>query len=92
MERTFTERDMAGFFLHDPLAVAVGIDPRLVSGTARAANVVSDGEVRGKTILGEARASSLVAMQVDAERFISELGEALGIPSAHHTVGLERSE
>jgi inosine-uridine nucleoside N-ribohydrolase len=92
MRRTFTERDMSGFFLHDPLAVAVAGDPSLVNGVRHRADVATVGETRGKTSLGEAHERSLIATHVDAERFVRNLATALGIPNADHRAGLERPE
>jgi purine nucleosidase len=92
MRRTFTERDMSGFYLHDPLAVAVAVDPSLVTGLRRRADVSTIAETRGKTTLSMDHEHSLVATEVDAERFIRNLGHALALPDGEHTLGFERAE
>jgi inosine-uridine nucleoside N-ribohydrolase len=92
MRRTFTERDMSGFYLHDPLAVAVAVDPSLVTGLRRRAEVSTIAETRGKTTLSMDHEHSLVATEVDAERFIRNLGHALALPDGEHTIGFERAE
>lgn len=92
MHRTFTQREMSGFYLHDPLAVAAAADPDLVDGVKRRAEVETVGETRGKTSLGVENEHSLVATSVDAERFVQRLSIALGLPDADHREGLERPE
>jgi inosine-uridine nucleoside N-ribohydrolase len=78
--RTFTERGMDGFYLHDPLAVGVALDPSLVSTEAWTVSVVTEGEADGATRLAGA-GSTLVAMGVDAERFLREFCRVLGLPA-----------
>jgi purine nucleosidase len=92
MARTFTERQMTGFYLHDPLAVAIAVDPSLVRGIGHEASVVTEKESRGKTIVGEMRSGSLIATQVDAERFVQKLAESLGLPVTAATLGFARPE
>ena len=62
---------------HDPLAVAVAIDPTLVGALGCNLRVDLLGEYRGRTICDERRLSdpdksALVALTVDAPRFLSE--------------------
>lgn len=92
MERTFTERDMSGFYLHDPLAVAVAVDPSLVEGQPHTASVVTTGEQRGRTTITAERPGSMVATTVDAERFVSTLAMALGLPEIDSAAGFERPD
>jgi inosine-uridine nucleoside N-ribohydrolase len=92
MDRTFTKRDMSGFYLHDPLAVAVANDPTLVEGVRRRVEVVTSGETRGKTTLGDEYERSLVSTSVDAARFVRDLASALGLPDIDHMEGMERPE
>ena len=66
-----------GCALHDPLAVAVAIDPTLVGALGCNLRVDLLGEYRGRTICDERRLSdpdksALVALTVDAPRFLSE--------------------
>jgi inosine-uridine nucleoside N-ribohydrolase len=91
MERTFTERDMSGFYLHDPLAVAVALDPGLISGSSQTVTVETAGEERGKTTMIDG-AGPLVATGVDAARFVSELAGTLGLPPGDATLGFARPE
>lgn len=68
---------LGGCALHDPLAVAVAIDPTLVGALACNLRVDLLGEFRGRTIRDERRLddpdkSTLVALTVDAPRFLGE--------------------
>jgi purine nucleosidase/pyrimidine-specific ribonucleoside hydrolase len=92
MERTFTERDKSGFYLHDPLAVAVALDPTLVSGIPRLVTVLTDDAHRGKTMALEGMSKAVVATAVDAERFVAGMSETLGLPVVGRHIGLERAE
>lgn len=95
MERTFTERAMSGFYLHDPLAVAVALAPDLVTG--KRCRVAVDNSTltatRGKTraIVGS-DAGPHVATEIQAVRFVHELGTALGLPVADSTAGFDKAE
>lgn len=93
MERTFSERDKSGFYLHDPLAVAVAVDPDLVTGSRAAVTVETAGVERGRTRLEPAKATSpMIALDVDASRFVGELAESLGLPPGDAESGFERPE
>ena len=68
---------LGGCALHDPLAVAVAIAPTLVGALGCNLRVDLLGEYRGRTICDERRLSdpdksALVALTVDAPRFLSE--------------------
>ena len=68
---------LGGCALHDPLAVAVAIDPTLVGALGCNLRVDLLGEYRGRTICDEHRLSdpdksALVALTVDAPRFLTE--------------------
>ena len=68
---------LGGCALHDPLAVAVAIDPTLVGALGCNLRVDQLGEYRGRLICDERRLtepdkSALVALTVDAPRFLSE--------------------
>lgn len=74
---------LGGCALHDPLAVAVAIDPTLVGALACNLRVDQLGEYRGRTIcdehrLTEPQKSALVALTVDAPRFLNEFKTRLG--------------
>lgn len=92
-ERTFLERDMSGFYVHDPLAVAVALDPTLVQGTRHRVEVGTIGDDRGNTVvMGDDPTGPLVATTVDASRFINDLADTFGLPQVSATSGLERAE
>ena len=77
--QAFTERGFAGFYLHDPLALAVALDPSLVAVRAVSVTVGSSGEERGRT-RATGTGSVRVAHGVDAERFLTGFYRRLGLP------------
>lgn len=81
LARTFVDRDMTGFYLHDPLAAAVALDGALVTCESRAVSVVTDGDERGRT-KSSAGGNIAVATKVDAARFVRLFEEKLGLPHA----------
>lgn len=90
--RTFSERGKSGFYLHDPLAVAVALDPGLVRGTHYSIKVESSGEARGKTSPNQRDTGPMVATEVDAERFVRDLSEVLGLPEIDIGAGFVNAE
>jgi inosine-uridine nucleoside N-ribohydrolase len=93
MARTFTERAMSGFYLHDPLAVAVALDPDLVEGAVRAVTVeLSGATTRGKTTIEVAHRGPRVATSVRAAAFVAEFCAVLGLPASDATAGFENAE
>ncbi len=92
MERTFTERQMSGFYLHDPLAVAVALQPDLVSGERHKVKVESGDAKRGKTTPTVSGAGPIVSTAVDAARFVSSLSRSLGLPDVDARAGLDNAE
>lgn len=73
-----TAPHLGGCGLHDPLAVAVAVDPSLVTCLDINMKVDTEGETRGRTIGDEERLNdpvktSKVAVGVDVERFLNEL-------------------
>lgn len=89
--RTFVERGMDGFYIHDPLAVAVALDPTLVTTAPMAIDVSVDEETRGKTTpLGDGEV--LVATGVDAGRFDRQFTDLMGIPLREGGIDAHRSE
>lgn len=80
MRRTFTERGMDGSYLHDPLAVAVALDPGLVGGEVHKLRVGLSGDVRGKLTASPGADGVVAAVTVDADRFVREMSERLGLP------------
>ena len=91
MARTFTDRAMSGFYLHDPLAIAVALRPELVAGGSFAVRVDSTPEARGKTV-AQPGPGPMVATSVDASAFLKLLSHALELPDADHGIGFERAE
>lgn len=90
-ERTFTERERSGFFLHDPLALAVALDPSLVAGSRHAVRVDAGGDSRGQTsIVGEGRV--LIATEVQSDTFVYRFCHALGLPLMVDTEELDNAE
>ena len=89
--RTYTERVRSGFFLHDPLAMAVAIDPGLVTLGAYAVDVTLEGEERGRTVIREG-GRVRVATAVDAERFMRQFCAAVNIPYLKDESGLSGAE
>lgn len=77
--QAFVERGLASVYLHDPLAVAVALDPTLVTTQAAEVLVRLDGERAGETRTG-ASGSVAVATGVDAERFMDEFVDVLALP------------
>ncbi len=91
VRRTYTERVRSGFFLHDPLAVAVALDESLVTLKPYAVEVVTTGEQRGKTPAfdgGKVR----VATAVNAEKLLRRFCDAVGITYIRDHDGLRHSE
>ena len=77
--RTFIERGVSGFYLHDPLALAVALDPTLVTEEPASVEVDLAGEERGRTRVAGPGAVG-VARTVDAARFLAGFYAALGVP------------
>jgi len=76
--QAFEERGLAETFLHDPLALAVALDPDLVRCEEVAVAVETDEERRGATeIVGPG--ATRVAVAVDAVRFLRRFGERLSL-------------
>jgi inosine-uridine nucleoside N-ribohydrolase len=89
--RTFTERRMDGFYLHDPLAVAVALDPTLVTTEPMAIEVSLDAAHQGRTAPVGAGAVQ-VATGVDVARFDRLFSERIGIPARSSAIVADRSE
>lgn len=91
VERTYTERARSGFFLHDPLAMAVALDDSLIETDSNFVDVSLDGEERGKTVVsldGHIR----VARTVQAEQFLQKFCDAVNIPFIYDAEGTADSE
>lgn len=77
--RTYSERNRRGFFLHDPLALGVALDPSYVETVPCTVSVTTTGEERGKTSVTHG-GNVLVAKSVHAERFLNDFADTLRIP------------
>jgi inosine-uridine nucleoside N-ribohydrolase len=66
------------FYLHDPLAVAVALDPSLVSTTKHAVGIETTGERRGHAMVTNG-GNVEIATVVDFERFMSRFREAFNL-------------
>jgi inosine-uridine nucleoside N-ribohydrolase len=75
---TFVEGLRPTFYLHDPLALAVALDPALVTTGEYVVSVEPHGERRGQTVVGEPGRIK-IATAVDSERFERRFCGALGI-------------
>jgi purine nucleosidase len=67
------------FFLHDPLAVGVGLDPSLVTAGDYSVRVETTGERRGQTIV-EQGGNVRVASEVNGPLFMRQFCDAVDIP------------
>ncbi|MEA2514131.1 MAG: hypothetical protein QOF33_778 [Thermomicrobiales bacterium] len=74
----WTGHRRTGMFLHDPLAVAVALDPTVVTSTGRSVTVSCAPENRGET--RAMRAGTIrVAETVEARRFLESFCDLLGL-------------
>jgi inosine-uridine nucleoside N-ribohydrolase len=78
--RTFEDRRMDGFYLHDPLALAVAFEEALITRDEGLIEVCLTGEERGRTRLVDGGRTK-VARTVNAEAFLAMFSDALGLPS-----------
>lgn len=78
-EQTFVERPRYHFYLHDPLALAVGIDETLVTREPGAISVDVGNETPGKTTFTPGAGGVAIASAVDAERFQVLFSKRLGL-------------
>lgn len=91
VERTYIDRVRSGFFLHDPLAVAVALDDSLISTESYSVDVIVEGEESGKTVISPG-GNVRVAVSLEAERFTRVFCEAVNIPFIYDPEGLADSE
>ena len=88
--RTFTDRKLDGFFLHDPLAVGIALHPDLAELRPHAISVDTQGQ-RGKTTPAEGGRVE-VAISVDAHRFERLFSDRMGIVARTQNVEINRAE
>lgn len=91
LEHTFTGRDRTGMYLHDPLAVAVALDPTFVETVGMRVVVDTEGEARGRTtaiVDGDVG----VAVSVRADDFSRWFGDRLALPAGDPADALRRAD
>jgi len=79
--RSFEERGIAEFHLHDPLAVAVAAAAEIVRSEPSEVMVMRDDEHRGRTVVA-GPGPVQVARDVDREAFLGRFHEVLDLPRA----------
>jgi inosine-uridine nucleoside N-ribohydrolase len=79
LARSFTERKLDGFFLHDPLAALMTIESEIIGTDRGSIEVELDGPRIGKTTFTAGDGPIAVATLVDAETAERGICEALGI-------------
>jgi len=78
--RTFEERGLSGFYLHDPLAALATLEPDLVRTERGTVDVIlNDIEPGRTTFTPDASGKMRIATRVDAERAEQSICDALGI-------------
>lgn len=77
--QSFLDRGLESIYLHDPLAVAVALDPTLVATEAVQVEVQLHGAEEGRTRTGGS-GPVRVAREVDPGRFLDRFGDALSLP------------
>ena len=79
----FQERaDLQEFYLHDPLAVAVTIDPDTLACRPAQVSVVTDGDERGRTVARYGDGTVRVAVGVDAPRAVEMVRSLVSVGRA----------
>lgn len=78
-KQAFQETSRGGVYLHDPLALAIALDPRLADCEDMSVRVTLEGEERGRTVTSPG-GQHKVARSVDIERFLSRFAESFGLP------------
>ncbi len=83
----FEDKGRAGVYLHDPLALAIALDPSLAEFEEVTVKVTIDGDERGRTIAAPGGLHKVVR-SVDVDRFLACMAESFGLPveAILHTV------
>ena len=78
--RSFAIRGQTDFPLHDPLALAVAVDPSLVTCTRATVDVIATGAEEGRTVFNPDPSGNWnVATLVDTQRFVNHFLAAYGL-------------
>ena len=75
--QAFVDDGVEQFYLHDPLAVAVVLDPTLVTVEAVDVSVMTAGDEAGRTVV-HGPGTTKVAREVDRDRFLAGLHHVIG--------------
>lgn len=78
---SFLERGLSGCYLHDPMALAIAIDPSLASYAKGQVTIELDEARRGKSTLQRGDAGAQIAESVDVERFMAMFKRRLSLTS-----------
>lgn len=89
--RSYLERRMDAIYLHDPLAVAVALNPSLAALEDHVVEVATDGETRGKTSVASGDAVR-IATKVDVDAFEGRFAARLDVPGRSSNIRPGRSE
>jgi inosine-uridine nucleoside N-ribohydrolase len=76
---SFTERGLSDCYLHDPMALAIAMDPTLATYLTGQVSVEPDSERRGKTTLTAGSAGARIAELVEVNRFMALFGERMDL-------------
>jgi inosine-uridine nucleoside N-ribohydrolase len=79
LDRSFTERKLDGFFLHDPLAALVTVESDVISAARGSIEVEFGGDQIGKTTFTKGDGPVVVATSVNVEHAERSICDALGI-------------
>jgi inosine-uridine nucleoside N-ribohydrolase len=91
--RTFEERGLEGFYLHDPLAALSTLEPDLLHVERGRISVTVDGEELGRTTFTpDASGPVEIATGVDSDRAEQAICRALGIAWSAHGDARNRAE
>lgn len=84
LERSYSERNLDGFFLHDPLAALIAIDAEFVGTQRGLVEITLDGSERGRTIFAEGAGNVYVATSVRSIEAEQAICNALDITWVAH--------
>ena len=92
LERSYAERNLDGFYLHDPLAALTAIDPEFIGTQRGSIDVILDGPERGRTVFTEGAGNAHIASSVRAIEAEQEICAALDISWVNHDGAKDNSE
>lgn len=92
LARSYQERGLEGFYLHDPLAALSLIDPQIVGIESGRIEVNVDGDRRGQTMFTSGEGNHQVATSVRATEAEQSICEALDMVWMQHDDAKDRAE